>query len=140
MAAAAYPSFLSYRADLVTELVPGAMDLVEALFGNVRKGAAGAGERQEALRAAGKLVSSLARAGIHHRDLHAGNILLQWHGSAPQPYLLDLDRCKVGLEGSQVPVDTMARRLRRSLAKWERRTSLLLSEREWSALDRALEA
>ncbi len=134
MAAAIYPSRLLYRADLITEFIPRAVELIDALFDTERKGAGGAQERQDALRAAGKLIGALAGAGIRHRDLHAGNILLRWEGAAPHPHLLDLDRCEVGRRGETVTVEPMLGRLQRSLKKWERRTGLALSEREWAAL------
>lgn len=138
MAAATYASGLFYRADLVTEFISEASDLVEALFDTRRKGAGGAVERLDALRAAGYMVRQLAQAGLRHRDLHAGNILLQWKGAAPQAHLLDLDRCEIGPEGKPIPAAPMHQRLRRSLRKWERRTGLRVSEREWETLDRAV--
>jgi len=133
-----YPRGLLYRGDLVTEFIPQAVELVDALFDTSRKGAGGATERLDALRSAGELVRALARAGLRHRDLHAGNILLEWHGAAPQPYLLDLDRCEVGREGRTISPTSMHQRLRRSLMKWERRTQLRISEREWQTLGEAV--
>ncbi len=134
VAAATYTSGPFYRADLVTSYIPNTSDLVEALFDTRRKGAGGATERLDALRTTGALLKDLARAGIRHRDLHAGNVLLEWQGAAPRPHLLDLDRCDVGAEGTTVPVTPMFQRLRRSLLKWERRTGLNLSEQEWKTL------
>jgi 3-deoxy-D-manno-octulosonic acid kinase len=138
IAAATYASGLFYRADLVTEFISEASDLVEALFDTRRKGVGGAVERLDALRAAGDMIRQLAQAGIRHRDLHAGNILLQWKGAAPQAHLLDLDRCEIGPEGKPIPTTPMHKRLERSLRKWERRTGLRVSEREWETLDRAV--
>ncbi len=138
VAAAVYTSGLFYRADLVTEFIPDALDLVEALFDTRRKGAGGAAERLDALRAAGELIRQMALAGIKHRDLHAGNLLMEWKGAAPRAHLLDLDRCEIGRAGGAVPVAPMHRRLKRSLGKWERRTGLRVSEREWETLDRAV--
>ncbi len=137
IAAATYDSGLFYRADLVTEFVSEASDLVEALFDTRRKGAGGAVERLDALQAAGYMVRQLAQAGLRHRDLHAGNILLQWKGAAPRAHLLDLDRCEIGPEGKAIPAAPMLQRLKRSLGKWERRTGLRVSEREWQTLDGA---
>ena len=91
VAAASYPTGPFYRADLVTEFIPEASDLVQALFDTSRKGAGGALERLDTLRTAGELVRQLAAVGLRHRDLHAGNILLQWQGAAPRAHLLDLD-------------------------------------------------
>jgi 3-deoxy-D-manno-octulosonic acid kinase len=137
LAAVAYLKGPFYRADLVTEFIPEASDLVEALFDTRRKGAGGAAERLDALRAAGALIRQLARVGLRHRDLHAGNILLRWKGAVPQAHLLDLDRCDIGPAGRPISPTTMHQRLRRSLRKWERRTGLRVSEREWETLDQA---
>jgi 3-deoxy-D-manno-octulosonic acid kinase len=137
MAAAVYPRGLLYRADLVTEFVPDASNLVEALFDTRRKGAGGAAERLDALRAAGSLVRAMARAGLQHGDLHAGNILLQWEGAAPRALILDLDRARLRPRGSLPSTGPMIRRLRRSMRRWEGRTGLRLSEREWSTLEEA---
>ena len=100
LAAAVYSHGVFYRGDLVTEFVPGASDLVEALFDSRRKGAGGALERAEALRASGELVKDMARAGLFHRDLHAGNVLLRWTGIAPQALILDLDLSRIAPEGT----------------------------------------
>ena len=138
MAAAQYPAGLFYRADLVTEFIPDASDLVESLFDTRRKGVGGAVDRQDALRAAGELIREMARAGLGHRDLHAGNILLRWQGAAPRAHLVDLDRCEVEPHALPVSPDAMLRRLQRSLKKWEGWTGLRLTQKEWGTLDRAV--
>jgi len=135
MVAAAYFGGFFYRADLVTEYIPEATDLVEALFDTQRKGAGGAGERLDALRASGALLRIMAGAGLRHGDLHARNILLQWKGSAPSAFILDLDRARITPEGRPAPPASMISRLRRSLRKWEGHTGLRISEREWKVLD-----
>jgi len=137
VAAAMYPEKLFYRADLVTDFLPDTSELVDALFDDRRKGPGGAAERLDALRSAGELICRMASTGLRHRDLHAGNILLEWEGAAPRAHLLDLDRCDVGPEGVQVSATPMHHRLRRSLLKWEHRTGIRLSEREWETLERA---
>lgn len=138
VAAAMYLSGPFYRADLVTVFVPGATDLATTLLGAARKGLGGAMERRDALRAAGELIRQMASRGLLHRDLHAGNILLEWRGAAPRPHLVDLDRCRVMPDGGMTSPDSMQRRLRRSLRKWERRTGLRISEAEWKILERAV--
>ncbi|MGW8265913.1 MAG: lipopolysaccharide kinase InaA family protein [Longimicrobiales bacterium] len=137
LAAAVYSAGVFYRGDLVTEFVPAASDLVEILFDNRRKGAGGAGERLDALSAAGSLVRVLAGAGLRHRDLHAGNILLQWEGAAPRAFILDLDLSRLLPRGARASAPAMLRRLTRSLRKWEGGTGLRLSEREWATLEKA---
>jgi 3-deoxy-D-manno-octulosonic acid kinase len=137
MAAAIYPLGWFYRGDLVTEYVDEASDLVEALFDTRRKGAGGAAERLDALKAAGALIRTMARAGLRHRDLHAGNVLLQWEGTFPRALILDLDQAQVLPRGKSTSVGPMVRRLEHSLRKWEARTGLRLSDREWSSLEGA---
>ncbi len=140
VAAAMYPAGWFYRADLVTEYIPESTDLVEALFDTRRKGAGGALERQDALQAAGELIRQMADAGVFHRDLHAGNILLQWVGSAPRPYLVDLDRCEVRPPGRRAAAAGMVGRLRRSVRKWEGWSGLKITEKEWAVLRSAVDA
>lgn len=137
LAAAVYDTSIFYRADLVTEFVPESTDLVDTLFDTRRKGLGGASERLEALKAAGHLIKALGKSGLRHGDLHAGNILLQWEGTVPRSHILDLDRSQLLPEGSSAPVGPMLQRLKRSLRKWERRTGLILTEREWATLDGA---
>lgn len=138
VAACLYPTRIFYRADLVTEFVHNASDLVMALFSTHKKGAGGALERMDALRASGELIRLMAEASVRHRDLHAGNILLKWEGASPRPHLLDLDRCEVGRRGKPVPAKPMQQRLERSLRKWESRTGIRITEKEWKTLDRAV--
>mgnify|MGYP001146765772 CR=1 FL=1 len=137
VAAALYPSRFFYRADLVTEFISDASDLVQALFDTERKGVGGAVERQDALRTSGELLRAMADAGVQHKDLHAGNILLRWVGSAPLAHILDLDRCEVSSEPRAVSVKPMLRRLQHSLRKWEGWTGLRLTEKEWATLEGA---
>jgi hypothetical protein len=137
VAACLYPGRLFYRADLVTEFVIDSSDLVMALFSTHKKGAGGAGERLDALQASGELIRQMASGGLRHRDLHAGNLLLKWEGSAPRPHLLDLDRCEITKDGRAVPARPMQLRLERSLRKWESRTGIRISEKEWKTLARA---
>ncbi len=137
VAGVTYPRGRFYLADLVSHFVPDSRDLAEVLFQSPAGPVAGAPERLDALRAAGRLVRQLADAGMHHPDLNAKNILLEWTGAIPTPHLLDLDRCRVAPEGTSVPAEPMHRRLCRSLRKWERRTGVHLAPREWGALKEA---
>jgi len=137
MAAALYPGGLFYRADLVTTFLSDTVNLVEGLFDDRRKGPGGAADRLDALRAAGSLVRVLGQHGVRHRDLNARNVLLEWKGAAPRAHILDLDRCDVAPEGTVSP-RSMMNRLRHSLRKWERKTGLRLSEKEWAALETAI--
>lgn len=135
VAAAMYDAGFFYRADLATVFVPDTENLAETLFDTRRKGAGGASERLDALKATGALLRFMAGAGLQHRDLHAGNILLQWTGASPSAHILDLDRSRLLPEGRPARVRPMLRRLSRSLRKWEGRTGLRLTDREWGILE-----
>ena len=138
VAAAVYAAGPFYRSDLVTHFVPDSENLAETLFDPRRKGVTGATERLDALSASGALLRALARGGLQHRDLNAGNILLQWSGASPSAHVLDLDRSRLLPEGTPASVAPMLRRLARSLRKWESRTGLRLSAREWETLEAAV--
>lgn len=140
LAGAVYPRGLFYRADLVTEFVPESRDLARVLFGGERKGLSGSVDRREALKAAGELVRKMARVGVHHPDMNAKNVLLEWSGAAPIPWLVDLDRVSVQDAGGRELARTMHRRLVRSLEKWEKKSGLQLSEAYFGILEDAVEA
>lgn len=137
VAAAVYETRFFYRADLVTVFVPDSENLAETLFDIRRRGAGGASERLEALGAAGTLLRAAAGQGLKHGDLNAGNVLLQWTGASPMAHILDLDRATLLPEGTQARVGPMLHRLSRSLRKWEGRTGLSLTKREWDTLEAA---
>jgi tRNA A-37 threonylcarbamoyl transferase component Bud32 len=104
------------RADLATRYVEGGRDLADVLFTDGVDGV-----KLEASEAAGRMVRTLARAGVRHVDLNLKN-LLYVSGGNPALWVLDLDRCQVTADGSAVDSQPMLARLLRSLAKWERRT------------------
>jgi 3-deoxy-D-manno-octulosonic acid kinase len=122
LAAAVYPSGLLYRADLVTEFVSDAPTLAEVLFhGHDTGGGRSAAEvRREALVCAADLITRLAKAGVGHRDLHAGNILIAREGQDVHAILLDLDGCRVAGPSDPVDAGALRRRLARSIRKLER--------------------
>jgi 3-deoxy-D-manno-octulosonic acid kinase len=137
MAAALYSTPPFYRADLVTEFVPGSTDLLGVLFDDTKTGIGPASERLDALKATGALVRKLSQAGLQHEDLHAGNVLLQWEGILPGALVLDLGRSRLLQRGTPASPGPMLNRLTRSLRKWEGKTGLRLTAGEWRALDRA---
>ncbi|MBX9679797.1 MAG: lipopolysaccharide kinase InaA family protein [Gemmataceae bacterium] len=47
--------------------------------------------RQSIARALGSLIAAMHRAGVEHRDLHAGNLLVRMEGETPRLFLIDLD-------------------------------------------------
>ncbi|HSG08103.1 MAG TPA: lipopolysaccharide kinase InaA family protein [Longimicrobiales bacterium] len=130
VAGAVYGDGVFYRADLVTELIPESSDLAEVLFGENPLGLGAEG----ALTAAGRLVRSLERTGVLHRDLNAKNIVLQRTPDGPRAHLVDLDRCGARQVGVPAPTLPMRRRLERSLRKFEGRMGHYLPHGAWSAL------
>jgi 3-deoxy-D-manno-octulosonic acid kinase len=95
-----------YRADLVTELVPGARSLTQ-LLGEGRAATQG-------LRRAGALVRALERAGVLHPDLNASNVTLDEAGRA---WVVDLDRARRFTPPSARAAEAMLTRLERSIRK-----------------------
>ncbi len=152
IAGAVYPAGpFQYRADLVTEMIPDAVDLGLLLFGAAAlKDGAPEDARAEApqpadddlahaaLEAAGGLVREMERAGIYHPDMNARNILLTREGGEVRAHLLDLDRCQCRERGVPVPVGPMRERLRRSLTKLGARAGRELDEGRREALARGM--
>jgi 3-deoxy-D-manno-octulosonic acid kinase len=135
VAGAVYAARLFYRADLVSEWVPGGRDLARVLFGPNAEGTARAAD---ALTAAGRLVRELEDARLVHADLNAMNVLVTGSGERAVAHALDLDRCRVLPRDAPVPVGPMRRRLARSLRKLERTRGPRLGAAEWAALHAAL--
>lgn len=129
VAGAVYPVGPFYRADLVTELVPDARTLTDALFGDDARA-----DAQAALSAAGRLVRSLEEACVEHRDLNAGNIVLRSVTGGVEPWVLDLDRSRVLEVGSPCASRAMRGRLERSLTKMGHLYRRPLAPAEWEAL------
>lgn len=115
-----------YRADLVTEVVPDARSLAAVILD-------GDTPTAESLRRAGALVRSLAKAGLAHADLSAGNVVLDAAGGV---WVVDLDRARRSRVGSGV---AMLSRLERSLRKLARSAGVELDTQAWAALRGGLE-
>lgn len=121
-----------YRADLVTERVPCARSLKQELVGGADgRGRAPDAEATRALFRAGRLVRALGESGLLHRDLNAGNILLDAEGEA---WVVDLDRCRSGSARRSSDHSRMRSRLERSLRKLGNEHRRPLSRTEWEAL------
>ncbi len=114
---------LTYRADLITELLPGTRTLADTITGH---------DLPEAgWRAVGKTVGAFHREGVHHADLNANNILLAENLS--QVYLLDFDRGRIEARGAW-ELAVLAR-LRRSLEKIKgQRADVRFGEQQWQWL------
>lgn len=138
VAAAVYPAGIFYRGDLVTRWIPDALELAQVLFDPERRGVGGSVDRRDALAEAGGLIRRMARAGVRHPDLNAKNVLLEWSGSVPDAYLLDLDRCTVSEGPAPGAADAMRERLLRSLRKFEKRADLEVPPGELRALERGV--
>jgi len=105
LAALCWRSGLSYRAGLMTALVPGARTAGAVL-------ASGDCDTEAVGQAVGARLAGFHAAGLHHADLNLGNILQDHHG---QWWLIDLDR---GCRYRRLPPALRRmnlRRLRRSL-------------------------
>jgi 3-deoxy-D-manno-octulosonic acid kinase len=113
------------RADIATTYVPDSEDLAQLGFSQNSAGQAVRSEdqRRAAFSAAGRLPEELAAAGIAHPDLNLKNILIRFGGGAPEAWVLDLDRARVG----RASAAAMRSRLERSCAKWERNSGRALA-------------
>lgn len=140
VAAAVYPAGLFYRGDLVSRFIPNAVELADILFDPDRRGLSGTVDRREALAEAGALIRAMARAGVHHPDLNARNVLLEWSGGAPHAHLVDLDRCRVDQGPSPEAAKAMHARLVRSIRKLGKEADLDVPGGDLRALARAVEA
>ena len=120
--------WLTYRADLITELLPDTRTLADEITGR---------DAPEAVwRAVGSTIATFHREGVHHADLNANNILLGQDRA--RVYLLDFDRGRIERRGPWEQV--VIARLRRSLEKIKsQRADVRFGEREWQWLVAALE-
>jgi len=116
-------SSLTYRADLITELLSGTRTLADAITGH---------DLPEAgWRAVGKTIGAFHCQGVHHADLNANNILLA--GGKPEVYVLDFDRGRIEARGAWE--QTVLARLRRSLEKiTSQRADVRFGEQQWQWL------
>ena len=135
---AVYESGLFYRADIVTEYIPGTVELRTLLLSPEEPWRSDVGMRLGAVAKAGVLVARLAAAGAQHPDLNASNLLLKRDGSQTTPVVIDLDRCKVSAAG--VAMEPMIDRLQRSVAKSAAAMGAPFPMEAWSILTRAATA
>lgn len=112
----------SYRADLITELLPATRTLAEVITGSDLP--------EAAWRAVGKTIAAFHREGVHHADLNANNILV---GADQSVYLLDFDRGRIEPRGAWERA--VLARLHRSLMKVKtQRAEARFGDREWAWL------
>lgn len=140
IAAAVYPAGPFYRGDLVTKYVENAVQLARVLFDPDRRGLAATVDRRQALAETGALIRRMAAAGLHHPDLNARNVLLQWKGQAPDAWVVDLDRCRFEPDPVEGAADAMEARLVRSIRKLEKKSDLpAVPEGDLRTLSRAVD-
>jgi 3-deoxy-D-manno-octulosonic acid kinase len=112
----------TYQADLITEALPAARTLAECITG--------AQLVDEYWRKVGVAIAKFHRAGVHHADLNAHNILL---GEGGKVFVLDFDRGRIRTRGAW-EAQVLAR-LKRSLLKIQRAgVNVKFNERDWVAL------
>jgi 3-deoxy-D-manno-octulosonic acid kinase len=125
-----YEDGIYYRADLITEVIPGAKTLAHTLLEHD-----GTLAWLIAMRQAGEVIQALTELGVHHVDLNAHNIVLT-SGATPEAYVVDLDRARILRKPSFSARDQMLARLTRSIVKIGTPTGEKLTESEiLAALD-----
>ncbi|MDA0130291.1 3-deoxy-D-manno-octulosonic acid kinase [Vibrio sp. MarTm2] len=99
---------LSYKADLLSEKVADASDLVDVL----QERRLSAQEYQ----VVGREIGKMHRAGVNHTDLNIHNLLLDCHGKA---WIIDFDKCyqQSGTNWQQGNLDRLLRSFRKELNK-----------------------
>jgi heptosyltransferase I len=98
-----------YEGLLITEVIPGAVNLLE-LKQDLIKGAAKSAKFTEICRQAGSEARLMLDSGVAHADLHLGNVL---YDEADRTFLIDLDkaqRCN--------PAKNPARRIEKLERRW----------------------
>jgi 3-deoxy-D-manno-octulosonic acid kinase len=115
-------SGVSYRGDLITEALPAVRTLAESIVGVQLL--------EETWRTIGATIAKFHRAGVHHADLNAHNILL---GEGASIWLLDFDRGRIRERGAWE--ESVLKRLHRSLSKIRaQRPNVHFVDRDWRAL------
>lgn len=121
IAARAVRNGLTYRADLLSEKIPDACDLVailqrqslsDSVYSNI-----------------GQQIKTMHQAGVNHTDLNIHNILLDKVGKV---WIIDFDKChfESGENWKQQNLD----RLKRSFIKEQSKRNIKWTEAEWEAL------
>jgi 3-deoxy-D-manno-octulosonic acid kinase len=121
IAAKAVRSGLFYRADLLSEKIADAKDLVSILSNQSIS--------NEAYQAIGFEIAKMHQAQVNHTDLNIHNLLLDKAGKV---WIIDFDKCyqQSGSDWQQGNLDRLLRSFRKELAK----RSIHWSEDEFSAL------
>ena len=101
------------RGDVATREIPDSHDL-SVVLREMRDRT----DREACLRATGRLLSAMSRAGAHHPDLNARNVLMTWDSSeGAKAHILDIDRIRFHVPGDPMVGRANLERLERSLKK-----------------------
>ncbi|KLV07446.1 3-deoxy-D-manno-octulosonic acid kinase [Photobacterium aquae] len=121
VAARAVRCGLFYRADILTEKVPGARDLVAVLQQRSLSG--------DEWQAIGRMIRQMHDLGVCHTDLNIHNILLDGEGLC---WLIDFDKCyrQAGDSWKQGNLDRLLRSLRKEVGRY----GIQWQEVEWTLL------
>ena len=127
IAFASYPAGQIFRrSDVATREISESHDLSVVL-----REITDAGHRVSCLRAAGKLLALLSRAGAHHPDLNARNILITWDSTdGAKAYVLDVDRIRFHVSGDPMVANANLARLERSLVKLRELNAIQASDED----------
>ncbi|MDQ3082433.1 MAG: hypothetical protein M3R07_09505 [Gemmatimonadota bacterium] len=114
------------RSDIATREIADSHDL-SVVLREIPSGA----NRESCLRATGKLLASLTRAGAHHPDLNARNVLVTWDAERGAiAHVLDVDRIRFHVPGDPMVAGANLQRLVRSLNKLRGLGTIALSDSE----------
>lgn len=133
-------AFISYpagpflrRSDVATRLILDSHDLAVVL-----REMKGELDRESCLAATGRLLAAMSRAGAHHPDLNARNVLITWDASrGAAGHILDVDRIRFHIAGDPMVGDANIARLERSLKKLRDRNDIDISDSEISIVKTA---
>jgi hypothetical protein len=123
---------LERRTDVITRALPNGLDFGEALLDR-----SDAALRADRWRAVTTLLQAMAANGFWHPDLNVKNIyLIEDAAAPPRAAILDVDRVVLYRNGQLVAMAN-ARRLARSLRKWQRVRGAIISKAEFDILGSA---
>ena len=118
------------RGDVATREIPDSHDLSIVL----REMPDGT-DRSSCLTATGRLLSAMSRAGAHHPDLNARNVLITWDGTdGAKAHILDVDRIRFHVPGDPMVGRANLARLDRSLQKLRDRDGLKFTRPDMDAI------
>mgnify|MGYP000285245346 CR=1 FL=1 len=120
-------SGLSYKADLITQRIPSAKDLVQILK---------VAQDENFYKQLGKTIARFHHMGVYHADLNIQNIL---QDKDQQFWLIDFDRARIMPPQQKWQLGNLSR-LKRSFKKEKERFGIQWSEKDWDVLINAYES